>query len=406
MRKSWEQLMRNTRRTIDTARAGDKELGPFKWLPEGAWVNKGQYGWNLIALPYIDERRDPSKKSRGYRLLVNKYKEELEFKKADKGAPNRGVEPDSSGVDRDSECVKPNKKGRFIETDQFVLALDYEQEITQVEAKDFPKTDMAGVKGQKIHHEPGLFLRMTEPVATTIQRKPTVQNIPLNLARLATIPHGDSVLALGSCQVLTPDETSEDLTTDSGVLKYLTIPDPGKFPIGLPIGTTQDVTSDYLEPYREARIDDFDPTKPQEQLLKDLKSAIGVTSFGKLKKFPIRRTTRIWFDSELETGGILNIPFVTRQANAASMRSTFWIHELDDSKNPKLVLQYSQVVLLDFHLIRSDDKPGRIRWPHISINTLVKVPKEECPKVKLPKAKSLKKKLPKRKLAKGKPTKR
>ncbi len=57
------------------------------------------------------------------------------------------------------------------------------------------------------------------------------------------------------------------------------------------------------------------------------------------------------------------------------MKSTFRIQELaekDDSGNPKLRLQYSQVVLLDF-FPRFDGAPGLIRWPHVSINTLEKV---------------------------------
>lgn len=57
------------------------------------------------------------------------------------------------------------------------------------------------------------------------------------------------------------------------------------------------------------------------------------------------------------------------------MRSTFWIQELaesDDAGNPRLRLQYSQTVFLDF-FPRADGAPGLIRWPHISINTLEKV---------------------------------
>jgi hypothetical protein len=57
------------------------------------------------------------------------------------------------------------------------------------------------------------------------------------------------------------------------------------------------------------------------------------------------------------------------------MRSTFWIQELADldaDGNPKLRLQYSQVVMLDF-FPRRDGLPGPIRWPHVSINTLERV---------------------------------
>ena len=57
------------------------------------------------------------------------------------------------------------------------------------------------------------------------------------------------------------------------------------------------------------------------------------------------------------------------------MRATFLIHELaetDPAGRPKLRLQYAQVVELRF-LPRGDGGPGRIRWPHVSVNTLEKV---------------------------------
>ena len=57
-----------------------------------------------------------------------------------------------------------------------------------------------------------------------------------------------------------------------------------------------------------------------------------------------------------------------KHANAASMKSTFWIHELNDDS---LRLQYLQIVMLDF-FPRRDGLPGRIGWPHVSINTLTK----------------------------------
>ena len=56
------------------------------------------------------------------------------------------------------------------------------------------------------------------------------------------------------------------------------------------------------------------------------------------------------------------------------MKSTFFIQELaetDETGNPKLRLQYVQVVQLDF-FPRFDGGPGRIKWPHVSINTLEK----------------------------------
>ena len=80
-------------------------------------------------------------------------------------------------------------------------------------------------------------------------------------------------------------------------------------------------------------------------------------------------------DTTVETGGINNVPFVVKQANASEMKSTFFIQELAETDalgNPKLRLQYVQVVQLDF-FPRFDGGPGRIKWPHVSINTLEKV---------------------------------
>ena len=59
------------------------------------------------------------------------------------------------------------------------------------------------------------------------------------------------------------------------------------------------------------------------------------------------------------------------------MKSTFWIQELaekDETGKPRLRLQYSQVVMLNFFHPREDEFPGRAVWPHISIATLEKMP--------------------------------
>ena len=80
-------------------------------------------------------------------------------------------------------------------------------------------------------------------------------------------------------------------------------------------------------------------------------------------------------DTARPTGDVINIPFIRRQADATAMKSTFWIHELEESDvtgMPKLRLQYAQTVLLEF-FPRVDGLPGRIIWPHVSINTLEKV---------------------------------
>ena len=311
--KSQVDKIKSEGRKITEAVSGDDDLGPLKLLP-GLWRSLPGRGWNMIALPFAQGRFN-------YRLLVNQYDEELKFDIIDKGVPNRGI----------------RFNGGAQEADQFVVTLDYQQSISQIAADDFPQSGMAGSAGLPIHHEPGLFLHMTNETTNEI-----------DIARLATIPHGDSVLALGK------SEESDGAPQ---------IPDIS----GLPIGVPPDIENPYLEPYKHFHDNLFeglfDPVAPNA-LLEAANSGVNIV-----------KTTKLELDTAVETGGIVNIPFIVKQANAADMKSTFWIQELeetDENGNAKLRMQYSQVVLLDF-FARNDGFPGLIRWPHVSINTMEKV---------------------------------
>lgn len=325
------ERLRRQGREIDLAVFGDDDLGPLKFLP-GVWKSEGR-GWNIIALPFATQ---PPPAGFNFRVLMNQYNEELEFTLVDKAVPNRGL----------------GGNGATVDTDQLVVTLDYEQEISQIASVDFPESDKAGEPGLAIHHEPGLWLHMTNELTNGI-----------DIARLATIPHGDSALALG---------TSEEMNgpPQIGTLN------------GLPIGVGGLVREDgspnpYLAPYQHFIDNPFFGTVPT--------TVPGFPGFHPLDlnailKFAnngvdVVRTTVLEVDTTIENAGIVNIPFIVKQANAASMKSTFWIQELaeqDENGNPKLRLQYSQVVILDF-FDRPDGLPGLIRWPHVSINTLDRV---------------------------------
>lgn len=315
-------------RKIDPAEPGDEDLGPLQHLP-GTWKNLPNLpgrGWNMIALPFAGGQFN-------YRLLVNQYNEELQFSFVDKGIPNRGI----------------SRNGGTVESDQFLVALDYQQKVKQISADDFPQSGEAGGNNQDIHHEPGLFLHMTNETTNG-----------LDIARLATIPHGNSALALGKGEEL------------NGAPRIPAVN-------GLPIGVDQnlgnpddpdDNGNPYLAPYRHFHENLFeglfDPVEPHKLLV--------AANAG----LNIAKTTTLELDTAVETGGIVNIPFIEKQANAADMKSTFWIQELaekDEQGNPKLRLQYLQVVVLDF-FPRRDGLPGPIRWPHVSINTMEKVPSD------------------------------
>lgn len=323
MSKNDYEKVKNKKRSVYPVDSGGDDdnladLGPLAQLA-GVWTNDelpGR-GWNMIALPFIapPEAKFPF----NYRLLLNQYNETLVFSTIDGPVPNRGIQVGAAPTN----------------ADQQLMALSYEQNIVQIAAADFPHSNQAGGKNLPIHHEPGLFLRILN-----------AQTNGLDIARLATIPHGDSVLAMGRSS------------------SAVGVP---KIPVtsGLPIGVSDDVDNNpYLGPYKHFRDNKFqglfDPTQPQA-LLEAANAGVNIV-----------KSTELGFDSTLETGGISNIPFVVRQANAATMKATFWIQEVQDGKKTKLRLQYLQVVMLDF-FGRRDGLPGRIGWPHVSINTMTKL---------------------------------
>lgn len=315
-------ILKSQYRSIEKPTENDSDLGPLSLLP-GLWKSDGR-GWNMIALPFATGPASPF----NFRLLLNQYDEELQFNLVDKAVPNRGLKGVGSTA---------------TEADQFIVTLDYLQKIHQVAAEDFPVSGKAGGPNLAIHHEPGLWLNMTNEVIDGF-----------DVARLSTIPHGDSVLALG---------TSSRTDGVSAIPKVNALPD----------GVSQDLnTNPYLAPYKkfhdnpfkgnvaDPAFPGFDPTNPSN-LLTLANQGVNVV-----------RTTTLTVDSLNPTGGISNIPFIVKQANAVSMKSTFWIQEIKEADGSlKLRLQYLQIVMLDF-FPRFDGLPGLIGWPHVSINTLEK----------------------------------
>lgn len=323
------------------------DLGPLEPLV-GVWRARGT-GWNMIALPF--DAAPPSPTGFKFRVLMNQYDEELRFTFVDDDVPNRGL----------SRADAPG-------SDQAVVTLDYQQKIAQVDAEDRPSSNgLAGPVGLAIHHEPGLWLyEKNRRTKDDNIKDDQVTLVDLDVARLAAIPHGNSVLAIGRSE------------------KFDGMPEIPPMS-GLPAGRFENVltpdydfkSDPYLEPYKHyianpfmgnVTIPGFPGFSPADmnQILRFANQGVDIV-----------RTTTLTVDSTRKQAGISNTPFSVREAEPVSMKSTFWIQELrqkDDQGRPRMRLQYSQVVMLNFFRPRQDEFPGRVAWPHISIATLEKVP--------------------------------
>src|SRR5262249_10475613 len=223
----------------DDAIRGDPRLGSIGQL-KGTWLNaEGFEGrmWNMIALPFGPIPQFPFQ----YRLLLNQGNERLRFSVGDLGVANRGLD----------------------QHDQHLAALMYLQEIDQIMAVDAavgptgapvpatpdvndtpkgstfqpepPNMKTPGTVG--IHRESGIFFRLggqTGPCDNPSKPGP-------DLGRMASIPHGDTVLAL-SFDGNNPPAPGAPNFADPAVRAAF---DP--FPIGL---GDPDLNQPYLAPYK------------------------------------------------------------------------------------------------------------------------------------------------------------
>jgi hypothetical protein len=293
------------------ATAAIQHLGLLHNLP-GRWNGKG---FNLIARP----ARQGVPTNPPFFLELNGTHETLEFTAIGGDIPNRGD----------------------IEPTILLHAVHYLQTVT----------DCADESG--IHKEPGLWVHV-----------PQNKENPETYVRQATIPHGDSLVA-----------QSTFFTTVASGPKIDPV-DSFPFKITDPIPGLNDVThavlgAPYVDPYLNSPLPGhcLPPGLNAAKTIRDPTEVLRAQIQGQ----NIMETVVIAISTSFpaapppaQTSGIVNIPFVLKNANAVQMDAIFWIEKLKHPTFPDrqyLQLQYVQRVILDF---------DNIHWPHVSVATLVK----------------------------------
>ncbi|AXE28652.1 hypothetical protein DK842_01200 [Chromobacterium phragmitis] len=211
----------------------------------------------------------------------------------------------------------PNRGSK--QNDIFLYGLTYLQQVNDA------------ATGEGIHIEPGLWLNV--PATTAPSDPPTI-------VRQATIPHGDSLLAQGQ-------SSSEARAPNIAPVSTLPTRVDGK---PLPLGYTDPYLNGHFPP-------GFDMQNPNQALVDVLKRQQQQLELKVASTVNLPVSTR-------DAGGISNIPFIVRNADAVEMNAIFWIETLQRPDGTQfLQLQYTQTVLLVF---------DEIIWPHVSVATLIK----------------------------------
>ena len=213
--------------------------------------------------------------------------------------------------------------------------------------------------GAGLHIEPGIWASVP---ATSDPSEPA------SVVRMASIPHGTTILAQGVAQVLqggpqnipnnnilpfffgTPTPANSDFNTVAQTFTELNLSQPTQFRFVAP-GVTQAIVQN-----------------PNSVLQAALKSSLQGTTM-KNRTFLNVATN----DSIIKAGGgTANTAFLASSntppagnATATHAQATFWIETIAGTggQPDKHQLQYTQLVMLDFN---------DIHWPHVTVGTLVK----------------------------------
>lgn len=276
----------------------------------GTWVGTG---FNQIWRPFHG--------AQDRFLQLNLTLETLQFDNIPGAIPNRGL----------------------LQADINLFAVRYLQQIQDANVKG------ADGKAAGIHIEPGLWL--TVPATSNPQEVGTI-------ARLATIPHGTSILCQGTA-VTTP---GAPVFTPASITPF-TIALPNS-PIAFP-ETNLGIPSAFRTPPADiVGVTQAMVNNPNVVL------ATGIAGKNIVSTTTLKVSTSTALVHPPSTGGgTSNIAFLDGAAGGPNARSvqvdsTFWIEQVMLASGAmQLQLQYSQRVLLDFN---------GLSWPHVSVATLIK----------------------------------
>ena len=346
---------------------------------QGTWVGSG---FTLISLPAFNNlnQQPPAL----FRVQLNRTIETLTFSQIGGEVPNRGRVSTGSPVDVNSTGLNVTVSGG--QNDTKLKGLTYLQKVSDA------KTNSA------LHIETGMWLSV--PPAVSDPSTPTTAGLTpqpaFTVARLGSIPHGDAVLAEGAGiavlggPVITPISAIPTFLNDAANGAAAGQPIPialmGPFQQAKNPTPTVDFRPQYVDDMNEALIDAIADDVAAGNMIDTVVLLISTNNYtsqtggtplvtaalpaNASAKFPGNRDPNqlvpVGTAIALPTpsGSVTNLPFVTQNANAAQLDAIFWIETIkQDDGSTRKQLQYTQTVSLNFN---------NIKWPHISVATLVK----------------------------------
>jgi hypothetical protein len=342
----------------------------------GTWEGEG---FNLIARPDFKDKTNLF-------LQLNTTREHLKIDPIGSPIPNRG----------------------FGQNDISLFGLTYLQKIT----------DLAS--GGALHIEPGIWIKQPDTTYPP-EAAPSGQQL---IARMGTIPHGNSLLAQGTAAPFSGEPTLTTPTAQyngsqfpsfnstpfavppapaapvlnaAGSSEALSVPTPPgppgftQYDLSIPASATNTRTNPVPAGITQDIVND--PILLLQAVINKQKAdghsfsgtVLNISTQASITFFKNKNSTKptdptVTVNVANGAGGIENILFleggnpvggVGANADTALVYATFWIEKVTHPSKPQFMqLQYAQMVILDFEIFAALPKNVNFGWPHISVATL------------------------------------
>ena len=250
--------------------------------------------------------------------------------------------------------LQPSGQDRFLELNVTSEQLNFGPALQQIPNRGLlqPNISLAGLAYlQQIadantntnqHFEPGMWINVPQT---------SNPHEPGTVARLASIPHGTTILLQGTAQTSAGAPTIPNVS-----IKPFPINPPNSPPIDFP---EQDLATP-----TQFRTSGAGLTGITQQMVNNPNTVLRAAPSPQITSTTTLQVSSD--DASLPGGGTANIAFLKgtalSNANAAHVTATFWLETLQGDTEPRR-LQYSQLVMLLFN---------GISWPHVTVATLQK----------------------------------
>lgn len=372
------------------------DLALFQSLLIGTWKNdtnlmyedqsikrKVPLSYNVMPLPQVvPPASRPAPRYGGFILKNFTFWETIRFN----GVVKAKLAADYPNyIDQDALAVvaeAPNRGGTYT---QLSRALFYAQQIRYAEGPDGPRP--ASPDGDIVHVENGAWLHLgTQPQIASPY--PPAADVPgpvlsqpayATIAKQMSVPHGNSVLALGTVDLYDKNQFSMD---PAGTVANTIISGTPSIPDAVvPYPTPLDVVvAPYLDPYAKKLISplpDYENPDRAWTLNPNYPLQLAISRLHVNAYIHWRVTTQPLFSAPpafLESGSVTNIPFESRKARVTDYWADYWLLSEDGGEIFEY-LAYTQTMLMELRI--SLDGGNTFKpyiFPHVTSNTVKRVP--------------------------------